>query len=307
MDWMPQTIREGLFTILFISGPLVILAAVLGLVIGVIQAATQVQEQTLASAVKIIGLFLALIIFGFYMFQYLTKYTSDSLQRAFKLVPSLGSYVKPSNNFLTRKPESQALDAPRPPTELAELNLPKPGGGKISEGEINEPELARSNQSQSGLDRLGKPSMQIKTENPNIKKQDMPARQAPVQQPVRQAKAPAVQPARQAQTPAPVKQPVRQAPAVQPARQAQASAPVKQPVRQAQAPAVQPVRQAPVAVQPARQAQAPAVQPARVPDAESAGNVIPVREAPRAEPERRSLSDAVNRLKSNFKEPAGAQ
>ena len=283
MDWMPQTIREGLFTILFISGPLVILAAVLGLIIGVIQAATQVQEQTLGSAVKIIGLFITLIIFGFYMFQYLTKYTSDSLQRAFKLVPSLGSYVKPRNNFLTRKPETQALDGAKPPTELAELNLPKSGGSKISDGEVNEPELARSNQSQSGLDRLGKPSMQIKTENPNIKKQDMPARQAPAQ-PARQAP---VQPARQ--TPV---QPARQAPA-QPARQA--PAPV-QPVRQAKAPApVQPARQAPV--QPARQAPAP----------EPAETAIPVREAPRAEPERRSISDAVNRLKSNFAEPVGAQ
>ncbi len=275
MDWMPQTIREGLFTILFISGPLVVLAAVLGLVIGVIQAATQVQEQTLASAVKIIGLFLALIVFGFYMFQYLTKYTSDSLQRAFKLVPSLGSYVKPRNNFLSRKPESQALDAPKPPAELEEMNIPKPGGSKISEGEINEPELARSNQSQSGLDRLGKPSMQIKTENPNLKKQDLPARQAPA--PV------AVQPARQA--PAPV--------AVQPARQA--PAPAQQPVRQAKAPA-------PVAVQPARQAPAPA--PTQAAPAESA---IPVRTTPRVEPERRSISDAVNRLKSNFNEPVGAQ
>ena len=292
MDWMPQTIREGLFTILFISGPLVILAAVLGLIIGVIQAATQVQEQTLGSAVKIIGLFITLIIFGFYMFQYLTKYTSDSLQRAFKLVPSLGSYVKPRNNFLTRKPETQALDGAKPPTELAELNLPKSGGSKISDGEVNEPELARSNQSQSGLDRLGKPSMQIKTENPNIKKQDMPARQAPA----------AVQPVRQAKAPAPAQQPARQAPAaVQPVRQA----PV-QPARQAPA-AVQPVRQAPV--QPARQAKAPApVQPARqAPAPEPAETAIPVREAPRAEPERRSISDAVNRLKSNFSEPVGAQ
>ena len=49
---MPQAIREGIFTIIFISGPLVVLAAVLGLSVGVVQAATQIQEQTLASAVK---------------------------------------------------------------------------------------------------------------------------------------------------------------------------------------------------------------------------------------------------------------
>ncbi|MEY3370229.1 MAG: hypothetical protein RLZZ361_899 [Cyanobacteriota bacterium] len=255
MDWMPQTIREGLFTILFISGPLVILAAVLGLIIGIIQAATQVQEQTLASAVKIIGLFIALIIFGFYMFQYLSKYTSDSLQRAFKLVPSLGSYVKPRNNFLSRKPESQTLEAPKPATELEELKLPKPGSGKMSENEINEPELAPLSQSQSGLDRLGKPPQQIKTENSNLKKQELTARQA-----------------------------VSSAPVQQPARQAVSSAPVQQPARQAQA-------------------VAPTQQPAR--QAVSSESAIPVRTTPRVEPERRSISDAVNRLKSNFKEPVG--
>lgn len=100
MDWMPQAIREGIFTILFISGPLVVLAAGLGLAIGIIQAATQVQEQTLGSAVKIIGLFLALIIFGFYMFQYMSKYAAQNLERAFKLVPTLGVKVLPRRNFL---------------------------------------------------------------------------------------------------------------------------------------------------------------------------------------------------------------
>ena len=246
MDWMPQTIREGLLTILFISGPLVVLAAVLGLVIGVIQAATQVQEQTLGSAVKIIGLFITLIIFGFYMFSYLSKYTSDSLQRAFKLVPSLGSYVKPRRNFLTVKPESQQLDIPRPPGELTEMNIPKPGGTKLADGEINAPEVVGTNQSQTGLDKLGKPSRQIKTENPNLKKQELNV----------------------------ARQPAPTAPA--------------QPVRQA-APA-QPVRQAAPA-QPAPQVQVAPEQPAPAP----------------AQPPRRSLDDAINRLKNNFNQPAGAQ
>ncbi len=113
---MPHTIREGIFTVLFISGPLVILAAALGLAIGIIQAATQVQEQTIGSAVKIIGIFLALVVFGFYMFQYMSKYTSDSLENAFKMIPKLGSYVLPRRNFLEVAPELEL-----PSTELPEL------------------------------------------------------------------------------------------------------------------------------------------------------------------------------------------
>jgi flagellar biosynthetic protein FliQ len=97
---MPQAIREGIFTILFISGPLVVLAAGLGLSVGIVQAATQVQEQTLGSAVKILGLFLAIIVFGFYMFGYLRDYTSDNINRAFSLVPRLGTHVLPRRNFL---------------------------------------------------------------------------------------------------------------------------------------------------------------------------------------------------------------
>ena len=107
MDWMPQAIREGIFTIVFISGPLVILAATLGLSVGILQAATQIQEQTLASAVKIIGLFLALIVFGFYMFQYLKQYAVENVGRAFRLVPSLGTYIKPRKNFLSQREQEE--------------------------------------------------------------------------------------------------------------------------------------------------------------------------------------------------------
>jgi flagellar biosynthesis protein FliQ len=111
MDWMPQAIREGIFTILFISGPLVILAAGLGLSVGIVQAATQVQEQTLGSAVKILGLFLAIIVFGFYMFGYMRDYTADNINRAFSIVPNLGTHVLPRRNFID-VPSNQELLKP---------------------------------------------------------------------------------------------------------------------------------------------------------------------------------------------------
>lgn len=139
MDWMPQAIREGIFTILFISGPLVILAAGLGLAIGIIQAATQVQEQTLGSAVKIIGLFIALIVFGFYMFQYVSRYTAENIKRAFKLVPSLGSYVLPRENFLTIPKEKDVLRPQAPPTTLKEPPVKTSGIPKTGEA-VNEPD-----------------------------------------------------------------------------------------------------------------------------------------------------------------------
>lgn len=119
MEWMPQAIREGIFTILFISGPLVILAAGLGLSVGIIQAATQVQEQTLGSAVKILGLFLAIIVFGFYMFGYLRNYATENISRAFRLVPQLGDYIMPRRNFLEIPREEEMLDPLTAPTTLS--------------------------------------------------------------------------------------------------------------------------------------------------------------------------------------------
>lgn len=95
MDWMPNAIRDGILAVLFVSGPIVILAAVLGLAVGILQAATQIQEQTLGSAIKIVGVFMALIIGGVWMFSYLNKFASTNFNRAFKLIPTLTAHPLP--------------------------------------------------------------------------------------------------------------------------------------------------------------------------------------------------------------------
>ncbi len=87
MDWMPQAIREGIMVVLIISGPLVVAAAVIGLVVGILQAATQVQEQTIGTAVKIIALFGLIMLSSFWMFQYLNQYMARTLNTAFTFVP----------------------------------------------------------------------------------------------------------------------------------------------------------------------------------------------------------------------------
>ena len=51
-----QLVRETLTLMLFLAAPIMLAALVIGLVIGVLQAATQVQEQTLSFVPKIIGM-----------------------------------------------------------------------------------------------------------------------------------------------------------------------------------------------------------------------------------------------------------
>ena len=97
MDWMPQAIRDGIIVVLIISGPLVLAAAFIGLTIGILQAATQVQEQTIGSALKIIGVFALIIVAGFWMYQYLNQYTSRTLTTAFTIVPHRTQKVIPAN------------------------------------------------------------------------------------------------------------------------------------------------------------------------------------------------------------------
>lgn len=47
-----------------LAGPLLVLAVVIGLVVAVFQAATQIQEQTIAQVVKIFSVTIILIVFG---------------------------------------------------------------------------------------------------------------------------------------------------------------------------------------------------------------------------------------------------
>ena len=163
MDWVPEIIREGMLTAMFISGPLVVLAAALGLIVGILQAATQVQEQTLGSAVKILGIFLALIIGGFYMFSYLKKYTERNIVRAFQLIPTLEPHPMPRKNYFTavKKKDSKlsglpaALDMKKP--KAAPPKLPS----KLKARDMaTGPETLRGTPSKS-IPALGKPPSQV--------------------------------------------------------------------------------------------------------------------------------------------------
>ena len=50
-----DVLREGFMTILIVAGPTLAIALVVGLIISIIQAATQLQEQTLSFVPKNIG------------------------------------------------------------------------------------------------------------------------------------------------------------------------------------------------------------------------------------------------------------
>ncbi|MDQ0214288.1 flagellar biosynthetic protein FliQ [Oikeobacillus pervagus] len=69
--------ERGVYTILIISGPLLLLALVVGLIVSIFQATTQIQEQTLAFIPKIVAVLVGVIFFGGWMLSKLVSYASE--------------------------------------------------------------------------------------------------------------------------------------------------------------------------------------------------------------------------------------
>jgi flagellar biosynthesis protein FliQ len=59
--------REGLVLVLLISGGPMLASMLVGFVIGIFQATTQIQEQTLSYVPKLVAVFLSLLVLGPWM------------------------------------------------------------------------------------------------------------------------------------------------------------------------------------------------------------------------------------------------
>jgi flagellar biosynthetic protein FliQ len=69
--------ENGIYTVLMVSGPVILIALVVGLIISIFQATTQIQEQTLAFVPKIVAVLLGLIIFGPWMLSQMLSYATE--------------------------------------------------------------------------------------------------------------------------------------------------------------------------------------------------------------------------------------
>lgn len=59
-----QLSYQALILILVLSGPPILISTVIGLIIAIFQAATQIQEQTLSSTVKLFAVVITLMMLG---------------------------------------------------------------------------------------------------------------------------------------------------------------------------------------------------------------------------------------------------
>jgi flagellar biosynthesis protein FliQ len=67
---------DAIHTIMLVALPLLLTAMVIGIVISIFQAATQISEQTLSFVPKIIGIMVAILIFGGWMLSTLTDFAT---------------------------------------------------------------------------------------------------------------------------------------------------------------------------------------------------------------------------------------
>jgi len=72
--------KEAVYTTLIAAMPMLLAALVIGVLISIFQATTQINEQTLAFVPKIVGILLALLIFGGFIMSHLTDFTTDLYQ-----------------------------------------------------------------------------------------------------------------------------------------------------------------------------------------------------------------------------------
>ena len=77
--------RNAVFMALALAGPLLVIALAVGLVISVLQAVTQIQEQTLSFVPKLFAIAAAFLVGLPWMIQMMVKYTTE----LFRSLPAL--------------------------------------------------------------------------------------------------------------------------------------------------------------------------------------------------------------------------
>lgn len=81
-----QLCQQALTLILLLSAPMLLISLVVGLIISIFQATTQIQEATLAFVPKIVAVFLALVIFGHWMISTCVNFTRNLFMNIDKII-----------------------------------------------------------------------------------------------------------------------------------------------------------------------------------------------------------------------------
>lgn len=137
MEILVEYFTKGLITMLMIAMPCVLTAAIIGLIVGILQAVTQVQEQTIAAAPKIFTVFLVIILLGSTYMKMLENLFNEGAVIAFDVIPKSDNFVLPPDYFNYTKPfwDEMKTDSKADMTPMSH----------ILNGVARPPETAKSN------------------------------------------------------------------------------------------------------------------------------------------------------------------
>jgi len=82
-----QVSRQALVLVILLSGIPIVLSMIVGVIVSVFQAATQIQEQTLTFVPKLIVVLGTIMVGGYWMIAQLVKFTAA----LFELIPKLST------------------------------------------------------------------------------------------------------------------------------------------------------------------------------------------------------------------------
>jgi flagellar biosynthetic protein FliQ len=86
VEIMLDVVREGIYTTLITAAPVLILALSVGLMLGIFQAVTSINEQTLTMVPKILVVMLTLVFMGGWMLENLIDYFVQIFNYYFTLI-----------------------------------------------------------------------------------------------------------------------------------------------------------------------------------------------------------------------------
>ncbi len=109
MELILEYLAKGFLVMLAITMPCICTAAAIGLVVGILQAVTQVQEQTIAAAPKVLGVFLVILMGGVGFTRMLSNIFIEGMDLAFNGVSKGGNYVLDADYFKYTKPFSDEM------------------------------------------------------------------------------------------------------------------------------------------------------------------------------------------------------
>ena len=81
-----SVIKDAIYTAIMVSAPILVVATVVGLIISIFQASTQIQEQTLTFVPKLVAVALIGLVMGSWMLHIMVAFTT----RIFELIANMG-------------------------------------------------------------------------------------------------------------------------------------------------------------------------------------------------------------------------